>query len=43
MNSKEEYDKKVTLLIEILSFIREKKSFALKGGTAINFFYKKFA
>lgn len=37
---KKEYTDKVALLIEALPFIAEESCFALKGGTAINLFYR---
>jgi len=36
---KEEYEKQMVLLIDVLPFIAKSEVFALKGGTAINFFY----
>ena len=36
---KAEYEKQTELLIDVLPFIAKSEVFALKGGTAINFFY----
>gem|GEM_PF-264858 len=36
---REEYEKQAALLIDVLPFVAKSKVFALKGGTAINFFY----
>ena len=36
---KEQYEKQVTLIIDILPFVAKSDVFALKGGTAINFFH----
>lgn len=36
---KEEYEKQAMLLIDVLPFVAKSEVFALKGGTAINFFY----
>ncbi len=36
---KEEYEKQALLLVDVLPFIAKSEVFALKGGTAINFFY----
>ncbi|MFT5113304.1 MAG: hypothetical protein ACI8P9_002633 [Parasphingorhabdus sp.] len=36
---REIYEKQVELLLDVLPFITRRKVFALKGGTAINFFY----
>ncbi len=35
----EQFERQAALLIEILPFVAESNVFALKGGTAINFFY----
>jgi predicted nucleotidyltransferase component of viral defense system len=40
--SKENYSDKAQLLISVLPYIAEEKVFALKGGTAINFFVRDF-
>jgi len=37
---KETYRNQVTLMLQILPIVAECKCFALKGGTAINFFYR---
>ena len=34
------YTERVKLLVEILPTLAEEKRFALKGGTAINLFYR---
>jgi predicted nucleotidyltransferase component of viral defense system len=39
---REEYRNRVRLLLQILPFLSEVDSFALKGGTAINFFIRDF-
>ena|ERR1700731_3043130 len=36
----DKYRRQVALLIRILPFVAEEKCFALKGGTAINLFYR---
>jgi predicted nucleotidyltransferase component of viral defense system len=36
----EEYRRKAALLIRVLPFVAEETCFALKGGTAINFFVR---
>ena len=36
---KDGYEKQAVLLIDVLPFVTKTKVFALKGGTAINFFY----
>lgn len=38
----EEYVAQVQLMLRILPLIRKEKSFAMKGGTAINLFYRDF-
>ena len=40
MSKKEEYTEQVRLLIRLLPFIDKENCFALKGGTAINLFYR---
>lgn len=40
MSKKEEYAGQVRLLLKLLPFIDKENCFALKGGTAINLFYK---
>jgi predicted nucleotidyltransferase component of viral defense system len=40
--SKENYHRQAQLLISVLPYIAEEKIFALKGGTAINFFVRDF-
>ncbi|MCL1972206.1 MAG: nucleotidyl transferase AbiEii/AbiGii toxin family protein [Endomicrobia bacterium] len=40
--SKENYRRQAQLLISVLPYIAEEKIFALKGGTAINFFVRDF-
>ena len=42
MNKKETYRQQVLLLLSIIPIIDEEKCFALKGGTAINLFYRPF-
>ncbi|WP_202409492.1 nucleotidyl transferase AbiEii/AbiGii toxin family protein [Hufsiella arboris] len=42
MSKKEEYEQQVRLLVSILPIIDKEKIFALKGGTAINLFYRPF-
>lgn len=42
MSRKEDYEKQVRLLVGILPFIDKEEIFALKGGTAINLFYRPF-
>lgn len=42
MNKKEIYREQVRLLLSIIPIIDEEKCFALKGGTAINLFYRPF-
>lgn len=37
---KQEYLNQVSLLAEVLPYIAREKCFALKGGTAINMFYR---
>jgi len=37
---KEQYKKQVALLIQTLPYIAKEQIFALKGGTAINLFYR---
>ncbi|HEY2661422.1 MAG TPA: nucleotidyl transferase AbiEii/AbiGii toxin family protein [Caulobacteraceae bacterium] len=34
------YQQQVALLIRVLPFVAEEEVFALKGGTAINLFYR---
>ncbi len=36
---REQYEKQVALLLDVLPFVAKSEAFALKGGTAINFFY----
>ncbi len=43
MSKKEEYAEQVRLLIRLLPIIDKEDCFALKGGTAINLFYRAFA
>ncbi|ACP22340.1 hypothetical protein NGR_b08840 (plasmid) [Sinorhizobium fredii NGR234] len=38
--AREPYAAQVSLLMRLLSFIALEKGFALKGGTAINLFYR---
>jgi len=38
----EKYKKRVKLLVQILRYVAKEKCFALKGGTAINLFYRDF-
>lgn len=38
---KNNYEKQVELLLNVLSIISQSKLFALKGGTAINFFLRE--
>lgn len=40
MSKKEEYAEQVRLLIRLLPIIDKEDCFALKGGTAINLFYR---
>src|SRR5579859_5636221 len=40
MSKKEEYAEQVRLLIRLLPIIDKENCFALKGGTAINLFYR---
>ncbi|PWG79683.1 nucleotidyl transferase AbiEii/AbiGii toxin family protein [Pararcticibacter amylolyticus] len=42
MSRKEDYEKQVRLLVSILPIIDKEEIFALKGGTAINLFYRPF-
>jgi predicted nucleotidyltransferase component of viral defense system len=42
MSKKEEYTEQVRLLIRLLPIIDKERCFALKGGTAINLFYRPF-
>lgn len=42
MSKKEEYTEQVRLLIRLLPLIDKEACFALKGGTAINLFYRPF-
>ena len=42
MSKKEEYEQQVRLLVSILPIIDKEEIFALKGGTAINLFYRPF-
>ncbi len=42
MSKKEEYIEQVRLLIRLLPIIDKEDCFALKGGTAINLFYRPF-
>jgi predicted nucleotidyltransferase component of viral defense system len=42
MSKKEEYAEQVRLLIRLLPIIDQEDCFALKGGTAINLFYRPF-
>ncbi len=39
---KETYENQVQLLLSVLPFIAEESCFAIKGGTAINFFWRDF-
>lgn len=36
----ETYTAQVRLLVQVLPFVAEEECFALKGGTAINLFYR---
>ena len=36
----EQYERQVALLLDTLPLVAESEVFALKGGTAINFFYR---
>lgn len=38
--ARERYEEQVRLLVQILPLIAEEQDFALKGGTAINLFYR---
>ncbi|WP_448137565.1 nucleotidyl transferase AbiEii/AbiGii toxin family protein [Sphingobacterium siyangense] len=40
MSKKEQYSEQVRLLIRLLPIIDKEDCFALKGGTAINLFYR---
>lgn len=42
MSKKQEYTQQVRLLIRLLPIIAKESCFALKGGTAINLFYRPF-
>ncbi|PAM94098.1 hypothetical protein B4N84_13535 [Flavobacterium sp. IR1] len=42
LNAKEIYRKQVQLLVRVLPLVDTEKCFALKGGTAINLFYRAF-
>ncbi|KQS36188.1 nucleotidyl transferase AbiEii/AbiGii toxin family protein [Pedobacter sp. Leaf194] len=42
MSKKEEYSQQVRLLVRLLPIIDKEACFALKGGTAINLFYRPF-
>lgn len=42
MDRSSSYYKQVSLLVRVLPYISEEKSFALKGGTAINLFVRAF-
>lgn len=42
MSKKEEYTEQVRLLVQLLPIIDKEDCFALKGGTAINLFYRPF-
>jgi predicted nucleotidyltransferase component of viral defense system len=42
MSKKEEYSEQVRLLVRLLPIIDKETCFALKGGTAINLFYRPF-
>ena len=37
------YRRQVTLLLRVLPFVATETCFALKGGTAINLFYQRYA
>src|SRR6056297_2473255 len=39
---RKQYQKQVRLLIQVMPFLSATKQFALKGGTAINFFVRDF-
>lgn len=39
---REEYQDQVRLLLQVLPFLANAETFALKGGTAINFFVRDF-
>ncbi|WP_255762633.1 nucleotidyl transferase AbiEii/AbiGii toxin family protein [Halomonas alkalisoli] len=38
--AREDYEARVALLVRILPYVAEEDIFALKGGTAINLFYR---
>lgn len=38
--AREDYEAQVALLVRILPYVAEEDIFALKGGTAINLFYR---
>ena len=38
--ARDNYAAQVSLLVRLLPFIAQEKAFALKGGTAINLFYR---
>lgn len=38
--AREDYEAQVALLVRILPYVAEEEVFALKGGTAINLFYR---
>lgn len=40
--AREQYEAQVRLLVRTLPFIAAEQVFALKGGTAINLFYRDF-
>ncbi len=42
MNRSSIYYKQVQLLVKVLPLLNSEKCFALKGGTAINLFYRPF-
>jgi len=40
MDNKNLYFRQIELLVRVLPFVRDYACFALKGGTAINLFYR---